>query len=157
VDDEARPSARVLSNSDAMRVVLDTSVLVAAARSRQGASLALVSSMPAQEFELCLSVELFAEWQQVLTRAENLPPGQTAEDALRFLRDLASQSHMQEIFFLWRPFLRDADDDLVLELAFASGSRYIITHNVKDFEGSEELGITVLTPSQFLHLIRTEP
>lgn len=113
--------------------------------------------MPAQEFELCLSVELFAEWQQVLTRAENLPPGQTAEDALRFLRDLASQSHMQEIFFLWRPFLRDADDDLVLELAFASGSRYIITHNVKDFEGSEELGITVLTPSQFLHLIRTEP
>jgi len=48
-------------------VVLDTSVLVAAARSRQGASFALVSSIPAREFQLCLSVGLYTEWQEVLT------------------------------------------------------------------------------------------
>jgi hypothetical protein len=39
---------------------------------------------------------------------------------------------LQEIHFLWRPFLADADDDLVLELASAAGCRHIVTHNVND-------------------------
>lgn len=137
-----------------MKVVLDTSVLVAAARSRQGASFALVSSIPTPSFQPCLSVGLYVEWQAVLMRPENLPPGHTAEDALRFLRYLAGQAHLQEIHFLWRPFLSDADDDLVLELAFAAGCRHIVTHNVKDFHGSEQLGVTGVIPRDFLNLIR---
>jgi len=139
-----------------VRVVFDTNILVAAARSRQGASFALISSIPATEFQLCLSVGLYVEWQAVLTRDENLPPERTAEDALGFLRYLASQSHLQEIYFLWRPFLPDADDDMVLELAFAAGCHYIVTHNVKDFHGSEELGVTGITPRDFLSLIRSQ-
>src|SRR5438874_12564926 len=140
-----------------MKVVFDTSVLVAATRSRLGASYALVRSIPTPEFQPCLSVGLYTEWQQVLTRAENLPPGDSAEDALRFLRYLASQAHLQEIHFLWRPFLADPDDDMLLELAFAAGSRHIITHNVKDFHGSEQLGVTALSPREFLGLIRGQP
>jgi predicted nucleic acid-binding protein len=140
-----------------MRVVLDTNVLIAAAKSRQGASFALVSSIPAPEFQPCLSVALYAEWQDVLTRSENLPPGLTAEHALGFARYLAGQCHLQEIYFLWRPFLPDPDDDIVLELARAAGCRYIITHNVKDFEGSEQLGVTALSPREFLNRIREKP
>ena len=137
-----------------MRVVFDTSVLVAAARSRQGASFALVSSIPTANFQISLSVGLYTEWQEVLTRAEHLPPGDTPEDVQRFLRYLAGQSHLQEIHFLWRPFLPDADDDMVLELAFAAGCRYVVTHNVKDFHRSEQLGVTAITPRDFLDLIR---
>ncbi|HEY7428285.1 MAG TPA: putative toxin-antitoxin system toxin component, PIN family [Gemmataceae bacterium] len=137
----------------ARRVVLDTNVLVAATRSRLGASFALISLIPSAKFQPCLSVGLYAEWQEVLTRSENLPPGQTAEDALGFVRYLASQSHLQEIHFLWRPFLADANDDMVLELAFAAGCEYIITHNVRDFRGSEQLGVTALSPREFLKLI----
>ncbi|HXR05887.1 MAG TPA: PIN domain-containing protein [Candidatus Acidoferrum sp.] len=140
-----------------MRVVLDTSVLVAAARSRLGASFALVSSIPAPEFQPCLSVGLYSEWQQVLTRPEHLPPGETAEDARRFLRSLASHAHLQEIHFLWRPFLPDSDDDMILELAFAAACPYIVTHNVKDFHGSAQLGVTALSPREFLSVIRTKP
>ena len=146
-----------MSNSTGQRVVLDTNVLVAAVRSRQGASFALVSSIPAPEFQPCLSVGLYAEWQEVLTRPENLPPGLTPEDAVGFVRYLASQSHLQEIHFLWRPFLPDADDDMVLELALAAGCRHIITHNVRDFRGSEQLGVTALSPREFLNLIRRQP
>jgi predicted nucleic acid-binding protein len=141
----------------ALRVVFDTSVLVAAVRSRQGASFALVSSIPTPEFQPCLSVGLYAEWQDVLTRPENIPPGQTVEDALAFVRYLASQSHLQEIHFMWRPFLPDADDDMVLELAFAAGCGHIITHNVKDFRGSEQLGVMALSPREFLNLIGKHP
>lgn len=146
-----------MSQSAVMRVVMDTSVLVAAMRSRRGASFKLVSSIPSPDFQICLSIGLYTEWQEVLTRPENLPPGQTSQDALRFLRYLASQSHIQQIHFLWRPFLPDPDDDLVLELAFAANSRYIITHNVKDFHGSEQLGVVPLSPRDFLHLLQRKP
>ena len=146
-----------MSKSTPLRVVLDTNVLVAAMRSRQGASFALISSIPAPEFQLCLSGGLYNEWQEVLMRPENLPPGQTPEDALGFVRYLASQSHLQEIHFLWRPFLPDADDDMVLELAFAAGCRHIITHNVKDFRVSEQVGVTALSPREFFKLIGRQP
>jgi len=53
--------------------------------------------------------------------------------------------------------LPDADDDMVLELAFAAGCRHIITHNGKDFRGSEQLGVTSLSPRDFLNLIRKKP
>jgi predicted nucleic acid-binding protein len=63
----------------------------------------------------------------------------------------------QEILFLWRPFLRDADDDMVLELALAAGCQHIITHNVRDFAGSEQLGVSAITPREFLRRIRKTP
>jgi len=139
------------------RVVLDTNVLVAAARSRRGASFALVSSIPSDQFQPCLSVALYAEWQDALARTENLPPGATAEQAAAFVRYLAGQAHLQEIHFLWRPFLADADDDMVLELALAAGCQHIITHNVSDFAGVEALGVAAVTPRDFLSLIRNKP
>ena len=137
-----------------MKVVFDTSVLVAGLRSSQGASFALISAIPSPAFQICLSVGLYAEWQDVLSRPENLPPGRTAEDSRRFLRYLAGRAHLQDIHFLWRPFLRDSDDDMLLELAFASGCRYIVTHNIRDFKGSEQLGISAITPGDFLYEIR---
>ena len=97
-----------------------------------------------------------SKWQAVITRKENLLPGRTEDNALGFLRYLASQAHLQEIHFLWRPLLPDADDDMLLELAFAAGCTYIVTHNVKDFHGSEQLGITAITPRDFLKLIRNK-
>jgi len=89
-----------------------------------------------------------------LTRSENLSPGRTVEDTRNYLRYLAGQSHLQEIHFLWRPFLRDANDDMVLELAFAAGCGYLVTHNVKDFHGAEQLGVTAIPPREFLKLTR---
>jgi putative PIN family toxin of toxin-antitoxin system len=140
-----------------LRVVLDTNVLVAAIRSRQGASYALVSSIPSEDFRPCLSIGLYAEWLDVLTRPVNLAPGRTSEDAASFVRYLASQSHLQEIHFLWRPFLVDPDDDMLLELALAAGCEYIITYNVRDFSGSDQFGVAALTPREFLKRIGKMP
>ena len=148
------PSQRNDGIYSSMRVVFDTSVLVAAARSRDGASFALVSAIPSPCFQTCLSIGLYAEWQDVLTRPAHLPPGQTAAGAIGFLRFLASQSHLQDIFFLWRPFLHDSDDDMILELAFAASCTYIVTHNVKDFRHCEQLGIQAITPRDFLSIVK---
>lgn len=141
-------------DSTPIRVVFDTNVLVAAARSRLDASYALVSSIPSRRFQICLSVSLYLEWLDVLTRSENLPTGQTAESTHRFLRFLANQAYLQEIHFLWRPYLADADDDMVLELALAARCPFVVTHNVRDFAGSEQLGVRAVSPSEFLAMIR---
>ncbi|MCL4789726.1 MAG: hypothetical protein KJ070_23595, partial [Verrucomicrobia bacterium] len=69
---------------------------------------------------------------------------------------LISASHLQEIFFLWRPALRDANDDLILELAVAAGCRYIVTHNLRHFRGIGQWGIAAVTPREFLNLISKE-
>ena len=137
-----------------MKIVLDTSVLVAAARSRNGASFKLVSMLPTPEIEIALTVAVYTEWQAVMTRPENLPPGATADDALAFLQYLASIAHLQDVHFLWRPFSRDPDDDMIVECAVAASCEYIVTHNVKDFRRVEELKVQVITPAELLNLLR---
>ena len=137
-----------------MRIVLDTNVLVSALRSHNGASFALVSALPDPRFRICLSVTLYAEWQAVLTRPEHLPPGAGARTAIGFTRYLASIAHLQDVHFLWRPFLRDPNDDMVLECAVASGANTIITHNVRDFARAASLGVQARTPGQFLKTLK---
>ena len=139
-----------------MRIILDTSVLVAASRSRNGASYQLLSMLPCRDFEIALTVSLYTEWQSVLTRPEHMPHGVTVDATLGFLRYLASIAHLQDVHFLWRPFLHDPDDDMVLECAVASGSQFIVTHNMKDFKRVEELKVQAITPADFLKQIRSK-
>ncbi len=136
-----------------MRIVLDTSVLVAAVHSRRGASFALLCRIPNQQFQIALTVALYLEWQSVLTRDEHLPKGATVEDVLGFLRYLVSMAHLQDVHFLWRPYLRDPNDDMVLECAVAAGCRYIVTHNVRDFDGAKDLNVQAMTPGDFLQIM----
>jgi predicted nucleic acid-binding protein len=132
-----------------MKIVLDTSVLVAATRSQQDASYALVAGLPSAAYQICLSVTLYMEWQDVLNRPAHWPPKQTAKDARQFLRYLASIAHWQDIYFLWRPFLRDPADDMVLELAVTAGARFIVTHNIRDFARTSTFGVQAITPGDF--------
>lgn len=140
-----------------MKVVLDTNVLVAALRSSNGASYALISSLPSPQWTPALSVPLYIQYQDVLLRPGVVPTTFTPNDILVFCRYLASVSHLQEIHFLWRPYLPDRGDDMVLELAVAAQARYIITHNTRDFREVENLGVAPIRPAEFLRLIRTMP
>ncbi len=56
----------------------------------------------------------------------------------------------QDIFFLWRPFLSDPSDDLVLEVAGAGGCDAIITYNKRHLKNVEKFGLRVLDPREFL-------
>ena len=141
-----------------MRVVLDTNVLRAALHSSTGASFHLLSSLPHADVQPLLSVALYLEYQAVLTRTEQLPPGVSRERMLGFLRRFAGMCHPQPIYFLWRPWLRDADDDMVLELAVAGRATHIVTFNTTDFTGVDaSFGIRVVTPGEFVALLRPKP
>jgi len=141
-----------------MRVILDTNVLVAALRSDMGASYAIVSQLPSARFQIALTVPLYLQYQDVLTRPEHMTGASTRDDILNFLRYVCTIAHRQRVFFLWRPWPKDPKDDMVLEAAVASQSRYIITHNLRDFTGSgieEYFGIVPMRPREFLHRLRS--
>lgn len=74
--------------------------------------------------------------------------------ALAFTKYLASLAHLQDVHFLWRPFLRDPDDDMLLECAVAASCPYIVADNVKDFRRSNELGVPAVTPARFLQILK---
>ncbi len=140
-----------------MKVVLDTNIFVSALRSNKGASHAVISQLPSDQFRIVLSVPLYVEYQDVLTRPEHMSGASTGEEILAFLRYICNIAYRQQIFFLWCPWLGDPKDDMVLETAFASRSRHIVTHNLRDFRGVEKhFGITPVTPGKFLHIIRSQ-
>lgn len=131
------------------RVVLDTNVLVAALRSTRGASFRLLSLVGASGFEIALSVALVLEYEDALARHLSQSPFDE-EDMVELLDFLCTVGHRQEIFYLWRPVLRDPADDMVLELAVASRSGFIVTFNERHFVGCETFGVRVVTPRTFL-------
>ncbi len=139
-----------------INVVIDTNILVAALKSDKGASYALLSKLPSQKFNFFVSVPLYTEYQDVLTRKEHLTGKSSKDEILAFLRYLCKIAKHQKIFFLWRPFLKDPKDDMILELAVASRSQYIITYNLKDFSNIQQFGITAITPPKFFPIINEE-
>jgi len=72
---------------------------------------------------------------------------QNIDDILDYLCSVARR---HTIFFLWRSFLKDPKDDMVLELAVEAQCEYIVTFNQKDFVGSDQFGSAVVTPQEFL-------
>jgi len=135
-------------------VVIDTNVLVSALKSDMGASYALISMLPSPKFQFSISVPLYAEYQDVLTRKEHLTGASTREEILAFLRYLCKIANRKKIFYLWRPWLKDPKDDMVLELAVVAECQYIITYNIKDFANIQKFGIEAVTPGKFLRILK---
>ena len=137
------------------QVVLDTSVLVAAVRSSQGASFRILQLVGDPRWKLNLSPALLFEYEEIAAiHAEKFwrEPERLA-DLLDFL---IANSNRPMISYSWRPILRDADDDMVMELAIAAQAKFIVTHNVRDFDGAARFGVGVLTPAGFLRKLETK-
>ncbi len=137
-----------------IRVVFDTNVLVSALRSNRGASFALVTMIPSAKFELAISQPLYSEYREVLSRPEVRPPGVSEVDIEEFIDRILLFAETRDIHFSWRPFLRDADDEMILEVAVSFQAEYIVTYNVKDFAGTELFGIVCIEPADFLELVK---
>lgn len=141
---------------DRPNIVIDTNVIYSALRSKRGASHKLLSLVGAGCFEIHLSVPLVLEYEDVLLRKiRSLPV--TKGDVADFIDSLCALSHHHEIYFLWRPYLRDPRDALVLELAIVARCEYIVTYNKSDFAGIDAFGIHVSTPKEFLQEIGELP
>jgi putative PIN family toxin of toxin-antitoxin system len=134
-----------------VRVVLDTNVLVAGLRSKNGAAFQLLQLIGKNRFDLVISTPLVLEYEDVLLRPELGVPSTIVAPLLDFICLIGVP---QPIYYLWRPFLRDVKDDMVLELAFNARAE-LVTFNAKDFRTVSQLGVQVITPLTLLERMQT--
>lgn len=137
---------------DVLDIVIDTNVVIAALRSKRGASFKLLSMMGTKKFSSHDSVAIVLEYEDVLQRHRG-ELGLSQEDVSDLIDSLCALAKHHEIYFLWRPSLPDANDELILELAVSTQCEYIVTHNLGDFKGAEKFGIKIVTPGAFLKII----
>jgi len=134
------------------RIILDTNVLYTGLYSSKGASFRVLQAIKKDRLKLVMSTTLLFEYEDILKRNQ-IVLGLSDEEIEKILDYLCLQSEHQKIYFLWRPRLPDPKDDHLLELAVASGTKLIVTHNTKDFKGIEEFGIRSLTPRELMEEI----
>lgn len=139
-----------------IRVVLDTNILVAAFRSRDGASNVLLRYVAQGKLTPLVSVALFLEYEAVLKRAEQqLVHRLSIADIDRVLAALARASEPVDVSFLWRPQLKDPKDEMVLETAVNGRAKFLVTHNVKDFrEAATKLSLALVTPAELMQKLK---
>lgn len=151
------PEAGVTYSTNKMwRLVLDTNVLVSALRSRRGASFRVLSLVGTRRFDVVVSVPLVLEYEDAMRRSAEAVglDGKVVGDILDYFCSVAEH---REIFFLWRPHLKDPGDDLVLEVAVAGECDAIVTFNQADFAGAEAFGLSVVRPAELLRMLGEVP
>ncbi len=136
----------------AVRVVLDTDVLVAAIRSHAGASRRLVENALDERYSLLVSVPLMVEYEAVLTRSEHLAESRLSADDVQALLDaVADVAEPVRLSYLWRPILSDAQDDMVLETAVNGQADLLVTFNQRHFtRAAATFALQVLRPADTL-------
>lgn len=139
---------------DTMRIILDTNVLYAGLYSSDGASYQVLRAIERGHIQIIVSTTLLFEYEDILTRKQ-AELGLSDQDIDAILDNVCDMSDHQKIYYLWRPFLLDPKDDHVLEVAVASHTQHIVTHNMKDFKGiTKAFGIQAIPPKDLLEEIR---
>lgn len=135
-----------------MRIVLDTSVLVAALRSRLGAGNAILRLVAQRRLVLLATPPLFLEYEDVLKRPEHrLVHRLSPQEIDDFLQELAALVEPVELHFRWRPQVHDTNDEMVLEAAINGDADALVTYNTADFSvAAARFSVPVLTPADFL-------
>jgi len=135
-----------------LKIVIDTNVIISALKSRNGFSFKLLSIIDDKRFRVFISVPLILEYEDVIKRSKSQIKLSFTEisDILDYICLIAEQ---RKIFYLWRPFLKDPKDDMILELAVESDCDYIISFNKKDFKKIEKFNLEVITPKELLRKI----
>lgn len=128
--------------------MLDADVVVAAMRSPTGASAAILRAVRQERATLLLSVPLAVEYEAVCRRSEHrLEAGLSERQAEIFLDAIIAMGEPVLIHFLWRPQLRDSNDEMVLETAVNGGADAVVTFNVRDYGAApSRFGVAVLLP-----------
>ena len=134
-------------------------ILYQALKSTTGASYLILQQVRNRKIQIALSVPVFFEYQDVLTRDKSLKNFKLQlNDVEKYLRFIAYIGKTFEIYFLLRPNLKDEKDNKIVELAVTSQSDYLITSNIRDFKNAELKfdQLKIITPSEFVKMWRNK-
>jgi putative PIN family toxin of toxin-antitoxin system len=135
---------------------MDTDAIVAAMRSPAGASAAIVRAVRLKKATLLLSVPLAMEYEAVCRRPEHREEaGLSLQQVEIFLDAIVAMGEPVQTHFLWRPQLRDPNDEMVLEAAVNGGAAALVTFNLRDYgTAALQFGVEVLLPREAIGRIK---
>ena len=134
-------------------IVVDTSVLISALIGERGASREILRRCLKGNYSPLISNALFQEYEDVTSRDRIKKATPLSEKETReLLNAFYSVCKWVPIYFLWRPNLKDENDNFLIELAIAGNSNVIVTNNTKDLEGAELTfeGLSILKPDKLI-------
>lgn len=135
---------------------MDTDAVVAAMRSPTDASAAILRAVRMKQATLLLSVPLAMEYEAVCRRPEHrLEAGLSERQVEIFLDAIIAMGEPMQTHFLWRPQLRDPNDEMVLEAAINGRADALVTFNVRDYGTTpSQFGVEVLLPREAIARIK---
>lgn len=139
-----------------MKVVLDTNILVGACLGSKYANRLLYACFENQLTPM-ISTSLFCEYEDVINRDELfVRSALNKSERNQLLDDFLSICQWVQIYYLWRPNLKDESDNFIIELAIAGNADFIITNNIKDFKNSELLfkEIQIKSPQEIMEYLQ---
>jgi putative PIN family toxin of toxin-antitoxin system len=120
------------------RIVVDTNVLVGSLISASGHNRAVLRDCFEGRVRPIIGEALFHEYEDVLSRETMFRKSPlSVGERVRFFEAFLSICDWIQVYYLWRPNLRDETDNHLIELAVAGSASMIVTNNVRDFRGSE--------------------
>lgn len=139
-----------------LRLVLDTTILIAAFRSTGGAAAQLLRKVLEGKFILLMDYRIASEYRDVALRPTHLAKSHLSaeeiEEVIVALEDLGTQV---EIYWRHRPLSVDPSDDLVLDLAINGRANVIATRNLRRFsEPARSFGIDAVDAKTLLITMR---
>lgn len=135
------------------RIVVDTNIFVSALLGARNASRTVIHHCLEGRYQPLMGNALFNEYNSLLGRTKLFEKCSLEhEQRIELFEAFLSVCKWIEIYFLWRPNLRDEGDNHLIELAVAGGAKNIITNNIKDFRRAELLfpEINIQRPENFL-------
>jgi predicted nucleic acid-binding protein len=134
------------------RAVLDTNVLDSALRSQRGYSFDVFVALRQDRWRAVLSNHLVHEYEEIL-KAHAAELGLSLADIDTLLDAICARGEEWPLAAGWLPILFDPDDEPLVQLAYDSAARRIVTHNVRHLAPARALGIQVLRPREFAAMI----
>jgi len=147
------PKSKHTEKKSVPRVVIDTNVFISGNLNPENSpgKILLLMACPGV-FEHLVSREIFLEYSDVIRRDKFRFSNEKIDAALRIVLDTAimiSPSHS----FDASP---DPDDNKFLECAFEGRAHFLITGNLRHYPFSTFHGTRIVTPEEFIALIRPD-
>lgn len=131
---------------------MDTNVLIAALRSRRGASFEVFRRLRLGQWTAVISNHLLYEYEEIMGQ-QSAALRLTTADIDQLLNAICARSVVSRLTHVWQPVLTDADDEPLVQLACESAVYRIVSHNVRHLEPAIRLGVEILKPRDFLAML----
>jgi putative PIN family toxin of toxin-antitoxin system len=133
-----------------MTVVLDTNVFVSAAIARTGASWQCFILLAKRQFHLAVTEEILTEYETVAERFSRAPAKYHDVNWRPLFLWIHQRAKLFEPVELGKQRSRDADDDIFLSCALASGAKIIVSRDNDLLDLQKPFGIEILNPMIFV-------